>query len=1470
MKLLFLYRYGVLGGVCTQLYHRFRNMNLDNEFEIHCGFRSDHGVADMLSPYATLHFGLNESTAETLLNKEQFDVVIIIDSEEYIKAVRNSNHSGQVFVEVHTSIEANLEYLSRLNNSDLDAFIVVSRYIMQRVNHYISKELIGKRVIIVPNVIDSGLFKQISYDPNGPSVIAWVGKIDDHKDWRTFMKIAQKINHSDDNIEFWMAGGQTCSEEKAQEVLDLADELGIVSRLRWFDRIENHKMANFYSLVAARGGICLVTSHCESFGMAILESLFSGCPVVSTDVGAIPEIKHMGDWLKLYSLHDLDTATNLCLNSINDSREIRQNFTEKRVILNQRYSSESHSVHYLQLLDAFHLSESQEHLSNKLKQLQLDSFIKIEHTYNREMLMKPKSYIAPILDLNRIDKNSKIKVGCIMDEFSYSSYSGVFDLLNISLDNWKTELVEHKPVFFFLESAWKGKDWEWEHKINRMEDELLLVLKWCRENRVPIIFWNKEDPVHFNTFLSTANQCDYVFTTDIDVIRDYQNILQHDRVFLLPFAANQIITNPISKFERKTGASFAGAYYLKYHERAENLSAMMSGLSKIMPLEIYDRFYHTSDPRYSFPKKFEKYIVGTLAYDEIDIAYKGYEYGVNMNSVKQSQTMFARRVFELMASNTVVLSNYSRAMRMQFGDLIVCSDDKTEISKRIDADFQDGLTLDKKKLIALRKTLTTNTYLQRSRHIIEKISNSKNAMFSYPKVLIICEVDSDIDLQLARKNFERQMYSNKKVIFVHKHKYLDEDLIDEIHIHRTVTELQSTLRNELRQIDYVSIMNSNDYYAENYLVDLISATAYSNSEIITKNQYYSFIEGEVQLIKSEDNKDYQYAEQFHLDCTIFKMNKTLLPIFESLNFGKLFDEIQTKPIIFGADRFNYCKGLSEESSLQDLSSFDSEVPKINSGIEMSEYLKLPEVGNQVKNSRKDVKVLDSKWFYLNINIPNESEIQLQMRENNLIVKSKLSNGSHKYFYSKETKKLDELFGEDPGIFFEKSPGLNVMFVIQYLNEQKDRIGNQVLSANTNHILEIPNDSKYVQFGIRVLSSGVCEIGDLNLQLKDLAPEKIFTSNKNLLISNNYPSYSNLYRNQFLHSRIEGYISNGVEFDVFILNSDSAINYYEYHNVDVITGSTSALENLLESNKYDAIFVHFLNEEMWSIVKNVLPSQKLCIWAHGAEIQPYERRIFNYSSNKDRSIAKELSKTRMKFWKGVFRTLKANMKMIFVSKYFSEEVFEDLQIKLKPNQYRVIHNPIDVKRFEYKPKIMEKRKKILSIRTFATRKYANDITVNAILELSKHAEFKDMDILIAGDGVLFDEVTKPLEKFTNVSLKKGFLTHKEYEDIFDEYGIFLIPTRWDSQGVSRDEAMAAGLVPATNRISAIPEFADDSCAILADPEDHIGLANGILNIYKNPDLFSEMSNNASKRVRIQTAAEITISKELELIRGPKNE
>ena len=54
----------------------------------------------MLEGYATLHFGLNKETTTAFLQNNNFDLIIIIDTEEYIEAVEEADIDSKVLVEV--------------------------------------------------------------------------------------------------------------------------------------------------------------------------------------------------------------------------------------------------------------------------------------------------------------------------------------------------------------------------------------------------------------------------------------------------------------------------------------------------------------------------------------------------------------------------------------------------------------------------------------------------------------------------------------------------------------------------------------------------------------------------------------------------------------------------------------------------------------------------------------------------------------------------------------------------------------------------------------------------------------------------------------------------------------------------------------------------------------------------------------------------------------------------------------------------------------------------------------------------------------------------------------------------------------------------------------------------------------------------------------------------------------------------
>jgi glycosyltransferase involved in cell wall biosynthesis len=196
---------------------------------------------------------------------------------------------------------------------------------------------------------------------------------------------------------------------------------------------------------------------------------------------------------------------------------------------------------------------------------------------------------------------------------------------------------------------------------------------------------------------------------------------------------------------------------------------------------------------------------------------------------------------------------------------------------------------------------------------------------------------------------------------------------------------------------------------------------------------------------------------------------------------------------------------------------------------------------------------------------------------------------------------------------------------------------------------------------------------------------------------------------------------------------------------------------------------------------------------------------------------------------------------------------------------VIANPIDPDRFPYRPKAPDLRRRILLLRSFHCRKYANDIAIKAILLLSRHAEFREFEFSICGQGRLFAELTRPLRTFANVVLDEGFRTHDEIRALHARHGVFLCPTRCDSQGVSMCEAMSSGLVPVTSNSSAIPEFVTDGeSGFLTHSASEITAA--LLTLLRSPETFSRMSAAAADEVRRKAALETVVSKELAVLRA----
>jgi len=316
---------------------------------------------------------------------------------------------------------------------------------------------------------------------------------------------------------------------------------------------------------------------------------------------------------------------------------------------------------------------------------------------------------------------SRVRVAAILDTFSHACVAPECDLVTFRPDNWANVLRTTGARLLLVESAWHGNDGAWQYRIasypQHMGDELLDLAACCRRNGVPTVFWNKEDPAHFDRFIGKARAFDAVCTTDALCVPRYKEALGHGAVHVLPFAAQPVLHNPIRREERRRAPCFAGAYYAARHEQRREDMAMLLRPAMRFGLDIYDRM-HGAPPKeradFLFPEEYRPAVRGRLEYGEMVAAYKRYRVFLNVNSVVHSPTMFSRRVFELLACGTPVITTPSDGIGNLLGaNGVFVARSEAETEALLQKLLHDDDAWAEASALGIRKVLSEHTYAVR-------------------------------------------------------------------------------------------------------------------------------------------------------------------------------------------------------------------------------------------------------------------------------------------------------------------------------------------------------------------------------------------------------------------------------------------------------------------------------------------------------------------------------------------------------------------------------------------------------------------------------------------------------------------------------------------------------------------------------------------------------------------------------------
>lgn len=344
---------------------------------------------------------------------------------------------------------------------------------------------------------------------------------------------------------------------------------------------------------------------------------------------------------------------------------------------------------------------------------------------------------------------SAIRVDSVLDEFSQACLEPELTLRPIR----RRSRPASDTALFLAETAWLGNGGRWRYRFSHFEpgNELDRAVQRYRAAGIPTVLWNKEDPAHFDGFVRVAERFDHVLTTDADCVERYRSALGHDRITTMPFAAQPALHHPAPHGPADGGPRticFAGAWRGDVHpQRIAQLTMLLDAATDVGGLRIHAR--RPAKGRADFPDRYRDAVVGELPYDRMVEAYRQHACFLNVNTVTDSPTMLSRRVFEILACRTPVVSAPSLAIERIFGDVVPMPTTAAATVEVLAALVGDTDRRDRLGQLGYRAVMTSHTYQHRIADLCRTVGVGGFPSPDLPVADAVVEVPHPADVERA-------------------------------------------------------------------------------------------------------------------------------------------------------------------------------------------------------------------------------------------------------------------------------------------------------------------------------------------------------------------------------------------------------------------------------------------------------------------------------------------------------------------------------------------------------------------------------------------------------------------------------------------------------------------------------------------------------------------------------------------------
>ncbi|MGO1183576.1 MAG: glycosyltransferase [Micrococcaceae bacterium] len=318
------------------------------------------------------------------------------------------------------------------------------------------------------------------------------------------------------------------------------------------------------------------------------------------------------------------------------------------------------------------------------------------------------------------------RIGIIADQELISTLEGSVELVAITPENYAQQLAEIDLLL--VTSTWVGIDDAWSGLADLRSPLRDLVVKsimrGARDRGVPVAFWSTEDPLGFTHFRRFAVHADHVFTTAAESVPAYEKILRTGApVHVLPLGVNPRQHHPLGCMRHEEHSFLLSGPWdrVEYPERRFAGEHILDGLVQAgADLTILDALLEDTEVGLEarYPDRYLPHLHPALSTEQTAQLQRLLPLGVALNADAESQTAFDRRLLELQATGTMILSNYNAGVNTQFPH-VQMPDGPVDVAQIVEQLSPE--TIREAQVAGIRAAFSSNTAADRIGQLLDAV-----------------------------------------------------------------------------------------------------------------------------------------------------------------------------------------------------------------------------------------------------------------------------------------------------------------------------------------------------------------------------------------------------------------------------------------------------------------------------------------------------------------------------------------------------------------------------------------------------------------------------------------------------------------------------------------------------------------------------------------------------------------------------